>query len=255
MSHLLVVMERVILKAVANWNDQMPRVVVHVSPLDEAIITNNLDVLDPSEQARSRRFLKEADGKLFAFGRIQRRLVLGRYLGVSPARLMFTSSELGKPSLTGANGDQDLVFNTSQSSNFAAIAVTFGKGIEVGVDIERIDRRVTDVLARSCLSDFEYEWFNALNHDKREAGFIRLWTCKEAIIKASGHGLLIDPKLVELDPVGLAIRSLPRDLGSSALYRLHADTVFSVVHLASCLITSSDESTETIVVDEVLTSE
>jgi 4'-phosphopantetheinyl transferase len=118
-------MERVILKAVTNWNGQMPRVVVHVSPLDEAIITNNLDVLDPSEQAQFRRFIKEADGKLFAFGRIQRRLVLGRYLGISPARIVFTSSELGKPTFAEPNADQDLVFNTSQSSDFAAIAVAY----------------------------------------------------------------------------------------------------------------------------------
>jgi len=245
-------MERVILNAVANWNGQMPRVVVHVSPLDEAIITDNLDVLDPSERAQVRRFLKEADGKLFAFGRIQRRLVLGRYLGISPARLVFTSSELGKPSLAEPNAGQDLVFNTSQSSNFAAIAVAFGRGIEVGVDIERVDRRVTDALAQSCLSEAEYEWFKGLSHDKRDAGFIRLWTCKEAIIKASGHGLLIDPKLVVLDPDNLAIRSLPGELGSPAPYRLHATTVLDVVRLTSCLITHSDEIPETSVVADVL---
>jgi phosphopantetheine--protein transferase-like protein len=247
-------MERVILNTVANWNDQMPRVAVHVSPLDEAIITNNLDVLDPSEQAQIRRFLKDADGKLFAFGRIQRRLVLGRYLGTSPARLVFTSSELGKPTLAGPNADRDLVFNTSQSSNFAAIAVAFGRDIAVGVDIERVDRRVTDALAQSCLSEVEYEWFKALSNDRRDTGFIRLWTCKEAIIKASGHGLLIDPRLVVLDPDNLAIRSLPGDLGSSALYRLHAATVFDVIRLSSCLITHSDEITETVVVDDALTN-
>ncbi len=232
----------------------MPRVMVHVSPLDDTMITENLDVLDPSEQAQVRRFINDADGKLFAFGRIQRRLVLGRYLGMSPARVVFTSSEFGKPILAKPCADQDLVFNTSQSSNFASIAVAFGRGIAVGVDIERVDRRVTDALAQSCLSEVEYKWFKALSHDKREAGFIRLWTCKEAIIKASGHGLLIDPKLIVLDPDDLAIQSLPVELCSSAFYRLHAVTVFGVIRLTSCLITHSDEITETVVVDDVLTN-
>jgi phosphopantetheinyl transferase len=111
---------------------------------------------------------------------------------------------------------------------------------------------VTAALAQSCLSEVEYDWFNALSQDKRDAGFIRLWTCKEAIIKASGHGLLIDPKLVVLDPDNLAIRSLPGELGSWAHYRLHAATVFGVIRLTSCLITPSDEITETVVVGDVL---
>ena len=221
----------------------MTRVVVHISTVDDALLSGSDRVLDAAEREQARRFLRSADGRLFSAGRVQRRLVLGRYLGIDPSRLEFTLTDLGKPLLAGPNKDA-LNFNTSQSSGFVAIAVALERRVDVGVDIENVNRRVTETLARSCLTKTEQMWLDSLPHHYRDDGFIRLWTCKEAILKASGHGLRIDPRSIELDPQRLSILHLPNDLGSPARYRLQADTVGEAIRIAACIITSSEDLLE-----------
>ncbi len=70
------------------------------------------------------------------------------------------------------------------------IADRLQAGMRIGVDVEHSLRTVNaDGLSRKFLSDREREGLAPLPADARRRGFLRLWTCKEAMSKATGDAL------------------------------------------------------------------
>lgn len=179
--------------------------------------------------------MHERDRALFELGRIQRRVVLAHYLNADPASLEFTAGPNGKPVLVPADG-QAVNFNTSHSGGMAVIAVVLDPAAAVGVDIERLDRSVPDSLWPACLSPGEAKWLAARPSAMRPADFMRLWTCKEAILKASGQGLRVDPASIDIDPESFAIRRLPASLGNGKDYHAEVCDLMDEYSLAVCII-------------------
>ena len=62
-----------------------------------------------------------------------------------------------------------------------AVACAIGNK-PVGIDVERIQEKVKDELARYVLSDNELKDLTPLK-------FTRLWTMKEAVVKLTGRGI------------------------------------------------------------------
>src|SRR6185312_10744716 len=83
--------------------------------------------------------------------------------------------------------------------------IAIARGQPVGVDLERIDR-VLDAgnLARRFFSKREAAALDALPEPERATAFLRLWTCKEAVLKALGAGISfgLDRVAFDLDPDG-----------------------------------------------------
>lgn len=112
--------------------------------------------------------------RAFAFTR----LVLRQHLGSDPVLLRH---EHGKPYLA----DRRLSFNLSHSGELAVLAVG---PAELGVDVEFMGRAVDFLqLSRRFFAQPEWEWLDT-QEDPREP-FYRIWTRKEAYIKALGTGL------------------------------------------------------------------
>ena len=59
----------------------------------------------------------------------------------------------------------------------------------LGVDIEALDKRVSLPVARRYFSAREVSALDALAPEARPRRFLRLWTLKEAYLKAVGEGL------------------------------------------------------------------
>jgi 4'-phosphopantetheinyl transferase len=79
------------------------------------------------------------------------------------------------------------------------IAVAASRAGRVGVDVEAV-RDVSPALARRCLSPAEVGWMeSAPGARDRQERFLRLWTAKEAYLKAIGTGLGVDPRSFTLD--------------------------------------------------------
>ena len=109
--------------------------------------------------------------------------VLGRALGCAPAEVKFRYGAHGKPGLAGS----DLRFNISHSGALAVIALA---RVEVGVDVELPRPRRSDAIARRFYTPGEIErLFAHADPERRADAFFRLWTCKEAFLKATGEGL------------------------------------------------------------------
>ena len=72
----------------------------------------------------------------------------------------------------------------------------------VGVDAEAIDRNVNLAVADRYFFGAEGSWLAGLPPAGRAEGFLRLWTLKEAYIKATGRGLSqpLDEFWFEIDP-------------------------------------------------------
>lgn len=113
------------------------------------------------------------------------REILSTYLRVLPQELVLDVGAYGKPKL--ADSSAWLQFNLSHSHDQALIAVS---SVEVGVDIERIrELRHFDRFVRRFLSPNEATYLSKCSADVRDGEFFKIWTAKEAYLKAIGTGL------------------------------------------------------------------
>src|SRR5690606_22853124 len=87
----------------------------------------------------------------------------------------------GKPRLPGCGVD----FSLSHSGD--RVVLVLAEGTEVGVDVERESDRDIDRLAEMVLSAPEREVLAGMADRRR--GFHAYWSRKEALLKATGHGL------------------------------------------------------------------
>ena len=146
--------------------------------------------LAPTERARAARFGRDSLRARWIAGRASLRWVLGRTLGIAPADVPIVRGARGRPEL--AHNDGGLDFNVSHTGDVALIGIRHpGRPtIRIGVDVERADRDVpADQLARRVLTPAEQTTLAALAADERRRHFLRYWTCKEAMSKATGDGL------------------------------------------------------------------
>lgn len=140
-------------------------------------------LLDREERERAARFVFERDRRRFVAGRAAVRAILAAYVGRPPGALTFTQGRWGKPALPGGPR-----FNTSGAQGWGLCGVGEGDR-ELGVDVEQL-RPVPDAasVAASSFTPEERAAWLALGGGDREA-FLRIWTRKEAALKALGVGL------------------------------------------------------------------
>jgi 4'-phosphopantetheinyl transferase len=145
-------------------------------------------VLSREERQRAVSFRFDRDRNRFMTSHGMTRLILARYLGAQPAEIEFQPGAHGKPFLAGNGARDGLQFNLTHCQDLALLAVARDR--EVGIDLERV-RPLEDAseLAAHFCSQRENAEFQSLPPAEREAAFFRLWTCKEAWLKAVGDGI------------------------------------------------------------------
>lgn len=146
-------------------------------------------ILAADEKARANRFVFERDRRRFIAARGMLRILLARYLGREPSRLVFQYSAYGKPFLS-EDEDSRLSFNLSHSHEIVLFA--FSRGRRLGIDVERIRPELaTEELARRFFSKHEVDALEVIPPHARTEAFYACWTRKEAYVKACGEGLHI----------------------------------------------------------------
>jgi 4'-phosphopantetheinyl transferase len=119
--------------------------------------------------------------------------LLAARAGVDAASVVIDHDEGGRPIV---RGDARLMLAVAHSGEFVACAVSTRR---VGVDVERSDRVEADHdLARRVCTPGERRQLERLPAPLRRAALIRLWTRKEAVVKALGAGLAIAPGQVDV---------------------------------------------------------
>ena len=140
--------------------------------------------LSDDERARMRRFGNDALRTRYLIGRASLRWVLAQTTGVTPAAVMIERGPRGRPQLAGT---ADVDFNVSHTADIALIGISYHG--RIGVDVERADREIHSAgLARKFLTDRERAALPA-DDDAVRRRILRLWTCKEALAKATGDAM------------------------------------------------------------------
>lgn len=155
------------------------------------------ELLCPDEQQRARSRTRRPGFSRFVVGRAMLRQLLGRYLDVEPNRLAFCYNPQGKPSIESP-GDCRLHFNLAHSASMAVCAVATES--PVGIDLERINRRRDfDGVASRFFNEAETCVLRNLPDPQRAEAFYRIWTQKEAYVKALGGGIVSQIKHFDVE--------------------------------------------------------
>ncbi|MER5789028.1 4'-phosphopantetheinyl transferase superfamily protein [Streptomyces sp. NPDC001980] len=161
----------------------------HIWWADPTTVTDNcLALLDGAEQERIPQLRMEEDRRRFIAGRALLRTAAGGYLGVPPRRLAVVarcpdcSRNHGKPELPGTG----LQVSVSHSGDRVAVAVT--RAGPVGIDVEVIS---TSVAPADLLPHVIGPTEPRTPAHATGSGFHRMWTRKEAVLKATGQGLRV----------------------------------------------------------------
>lgn len=146
-------------------------------------VPNNWGILAHDEIARVGRINAVEHQVQFVSSHVATRMILSTYTGCDPKRLTFKKGIYGKPSLEGPG---EVMFSLAHSNSIATLAVTH-RG-EVGVDCEQVVpiREIVEICARIC-SPIEVLLMRQSGYDLNL--FYRIWTGKEAFVKAVGIGL------------------------------------------------------------------
>ena len=166
---------------------------IHLWSVPLEISADNQEILfgllAEDERRRARRYLFDDDRRRFIACRGRLRRILAGYLGKQPRQVAFQYTGLGKPALDDAsNASPPLFFNVSHSGELALVAITH-EG-ELGADVER-QRSLRDMqgLATRFFSQQESSGLFRMAPEFQPTAFFRIWTRKEAILKATGKGL------------------------------------------------------------------
>lgn len=160
-------------------------------------------LLSPAERERVSRLRFDRDRQRFTVATGASRLILAHYTGMRAADITFARSPHGKPYIAANEGRSPVRFNLTHSYDRALVAVAYER--EVGVDLEwKNDETEVESVARRYFCPSEFAALAALPPAARKDAFFRVWTLKEAVMKAVGLGLSLPPDQVEvtLTPAG-----------------------------------------------------
>ena len=144
-----------------------------------------VDWLAPAERIRMERFAGETLRTRYLVGRASLRWILGRAIDASPQDVAIERGLRGRPRLAG---NADIDFNVSHTADVALIGLS--RAGRIGVDVEHADRVIqSSGLARRILTDRERATLPSHDGDAIRRRILRLWTCKEALAKATGDAM------------------------------------------------------------------
>ena len=162
-------------------------------------VRDGLALLSSEERARHDAFVFDADRHLFLTAHAMLRAVLGRQLSRPPESLAFAPGPWGRPELVGLGEPPPLRFNLSHTHGRVALVVT--RRMDCGVDVERHDRSVDPIrLSDLVMTRAERHRLHTLSPAAAQARFFKIWTLKEAYMKARGMGFSLSPQSFSIEP-------------------------------------------------------
>ncbi|MDQ1069078.1 4'-phosphopantetheinyl transferase family protein [Streptomyces canus] len=165
-----------------------PEVNVWTVPLNgpPATVATLSRILSAGEVERADRCRFENDRRRFIIAHGALRLILAGCLDVPPEELRLERGRHGKPRLAGSS---ELRFNLSHFGELALVAVTLHR--EVGVDVDRLRPGLpVEPFAERFFPASDARFVAAAaGPAERAERFLRLWTRKEAVVKAAGARL------------------------------------------------------------------
>ncbi|KAK4419397.1 Rho GTPase-activating protein 1 [Sesamum alatum] len=163
----------------------------------ESLLKEYLDILSPCERKNVLQMGSEELRKSALLARALVRTTIARYQinsEINPRSLKFRKNIHGKPEVEWQYSDDwhppPLHFNISHTSSLVACGVTINS--QIGIDVEEKQRSIKHNIlsfARRYFSEHEVRFLAAISDPQvQRMEFIKLWTLKEAYVKALGKG-------------------------------------------------------------------
>lgn len=152
-------------------------------------ITPYLGWFDQNIQQKILSYYQYTDQLMAFTSNLLQKYYLSALAQIVPNQLHIEFTQYHKPYIAQpAHIANNLKFNISHCYNYVVLAVYHGVGYEIGVDIERIDDTINITeISPIVFSPAEQKLINNLPRN-----FFKLWTKKEALIKAIGTGFATD---------------------------------------------------------------
>ena len=147
--------------------------------------------LSAEEVARVGRFRTRRLAARYVTGRGVLRRMLGLYLRMAPGEIPLVTNKYGKPGLDGEAGS-GLEFNLAHSGDVAMYAFAVGRAVGIDVEVMGAEEPAREE-ARRIMMDGEWKDWQGLSGAEQRTVFYRTWVRKEAMLKALGVGLAIEP--------------------------------------------------------------
>lgn len=147
-------------------------------------VNNPAELLSAQQRSEAEKIKNTERRKHFMIIRACLNTFLSRFTGTEPANHIFLRNESGKPFLKSP--EANLHFNLSHAEDIFLIAASLQT---VGTDLEKKNRKVPepDEIIERYYSDEEQQAVR--NSAYPEETFLKIWTMKEAVIKAIGTGI------------------------------------------------------------------
>ncbi len=156
--------------------------------IEPADLQRWLGILDKEERERAARFYFDIDRREFIAAHALLRTMLAFYLNRPAPHWQFISDAEGKPRIDPRNSAGECPFSLSHTRGLVAAALSANGAL--GIDVEHIDPRKADfAMAEAYFAPAEVRLLQAAPASERDLCFFRLWTLKEAYVKATGTGL------------------------------------------------------------------
>ena len=175
--------------------------------------------LTPAETRKLSQYRQPADQWRMLAGRFLLRYCLRQRYDIAFAQ--FALGDHNKPFLVdvgqaAASVDLNLTHDRQQ------VLAAFSDSHDVGIDIAALeDFARWEEFAGGYMNPQEFEWSRSTDIALQPLRAMRLWTIKEAILKAAGFGLEIDPREIILAPdAAQKIHALPATMPAAERFEV-----------------------------------
>lgn len=162
------------------WSYSIDPEVVNIEPYQT--------LLSFKEVIRKNKYTTQALKDKYTISRGRLRRILSKYLSISSETIDFSYSNFGKPSIVSSQNAESVFFNLSHSNNLALCIVSSIPNIGVDVELRKPIQDVLDIAKLVCTEE-EYQILLGDGEKNLQKNFYRIWTRKEAVVKALGVGL------------------------------------------------------------------
>jgi phosphopantetheinyl transferase len=144
-------------------------------------------LISAQEATRAAGFKKTRDTQKYILRHGMVRSVLGQYIRKEPQELRFVHEESGKPNLDPEGENHDIHFSLSRTDEMVCLGIS--RKSRIGLDIVRSDSHYPFfAIAEFLFTPGECQWIARTPSYEQHVRFFRIWSLKEALLKATGGG-------------------------------------------------------------------
>ncbi len=177
---------------------------IFVHKIDKKKINHKNDILSKQEKNKAKKFKNAEDLNLYVSGKYLTRKIISEIFKVGANDIVFKPDNFNRPKLIYPKGKK-FDFNLSHSGNVVALAVSDNK---VGIDIEKIEN-IDLKISKDYFHNKEIEFVYSQKGKELE-NFYKIWTLKEAFVKAIGKGLSFPLKSFHFEIKGDNVKIHPK---------------------------------------------